>query len=93
MEKKINFEPTRDWLVVPKPDKTVTDSGIILSGKSASALRSNVLPVLAAGPDCKCKVGDIVYIHPASDGVIIELEGSDYVMINESMAVLGVVTN
>lgn len=93
MEKKINFEPTRDWLVVPKPDKTKTDSGIILTGKSAAALRSNVLPVLAAGPDAKCKVGDIVYIHPASDGVIIEIENSEYVMINESMAVLGVVTN
>ena len=87
----LNFIPTRDWLVVPKPDKTVTDAGIILSERSASALRSNVLPVLAAGPDCKCKTGDVVYIHPASDGVIIELEGSEYVMINESMAVLGIV--
>ena len=87
----LNFEPTRDWLVVPKPDKKVTDAGIILSERSASALRSNVLPVLAAGPECKCKTGDVVYIHPASDGVIIELEGSEYVMINESMAVLGIV--
>ena len=87
----LNFEPTRDWLVVPKPDKKVTDAGIILSDRSASALRSNVLPVLAAGPECKCKTGDVVYIHPASDGVIIELEGSEYVMINESMAVLGIV--
>ena len=87
----LNFKPTRDWLVVPKPDKTVTDAGIILSERSASALRSNVLPVLAAGPECKCKTGDVVYIHPASDGVIIELEGSEYVMINESMAVLGIV--
>ena len=22
----LNFEPTRDWLVVPKPDKKVTDA-------------------------------------------------------------------
>lgn len=87
----LNFIPTRDWLVVPKPDKKVTDAGIILSERSASALRSNVLPVLAAGPDCKCKTGDVVYIHPSSDGVIIELEGTEYVMINESMAVLGIV--
>lgn len=87
----LNFEPTRDWLVVPKPDKKVTDAGIILSERSASALRSNVLPVLAAGPDCKCKTGDVVYIHPSSDGVIIELEGNEYVMINESMAILGIV--
>ena len=43
----LNFEPTRDWLVVPKPDKKVTDAGIILSDRSASQLRSNVLPVLA----------------------------------------------
>ena len=55
----LNFEPTRDWLVVPKPDKKVT--------------------------------GDVVYIHPSSDGVIIELNDSEYVMINESMAVLGIV--
>ena len=88
----LNFEPTRDWLVVPKPDKTVTDAGIILSDRSASALRSNVLPVLAAGPDCKCKVGDIVYIHPSSDGVIVELNDTEYVMVNESMAILGIVT-
>ena len=87
----LNFIPTRDWLVVPKPDKKVTDAGIILSERSASALRSNVLPVLAAGPDCKCKTGVVVYIHPSSDGVIIELEGTEYVMINESMAVLGIV--
>jgi co-chaperonin GroES (HSP10) len=89
----LNFKPTRDWLVVPKPDKKVTDAGIILSDKSASALRSNVLPVLAAGPDCKCNAGDVVYIHPASEGVIINIDDNEYVMINESMAVLGVVTN
>lgn len=87
----LNFEPTRDWLVVPKPDKTVTDAGIILSGRAAASLRTNVLPVLAAGPDCKCKTGDTVYIHPASEGVVIELNDTEYVMINESMAVLGIV--
>ena len=87
----LNCEPTRDWLVLAKPDKKVTDAGIILSDRSASALRSNVLPVLAAGPDCKCKVGDVVYIHPSSEGVVIEINDSEYVMVNESMAVLGVV--
>jgi hypothetical protein len=32
-----------------------------------------------------------VYIHPASDGVIVELNDTEYVMINESMAILGIV--
>lgn len=86
---KINFEPSRDWIVLPIPTKTTTDAGIILTGKSADSLRSNILEVLAAGPDCKYSVGDIVYIHPASEGLIIEIDGVEYIMVNESMAVVG----
>ena len=86
---KINFEPTRDWLVLPLPDQKVTDAGIILDERTANAIRSNVLEVLAAGPDCKCKVGDTVYVHPGAEGLKLDIDGEMYVLVNESMAVLG----
>lgn len=89
MTTELNFEPTRDWLVLPIPDKKVTDAGIILDEKTATALRTNVLEVLAAGPDCKCKKGDTVYVHPAAEGLILDIDGTNYILVNESMAIIG----
>lgn len=80
----INFQPTRDWLVLPIQKKTTTDSGIILSPSQAKSLETNILPVLAHGPKCEVvKTGDTVMIHPTSEGLIIEVEGKEYVMVNE----------
>jgi co-chaperonin GroES (HSP10) len=59
----MNFNPTRDWVVLPIPHKKVTDSGILLSDEAANSL----------------------YVHPHTEGVIITVEGIDYVMINEFM--------
>ena len=86
---KLNFEPTRDWLVLPVPDKKVTDAGIILDEKTANSLRTNILEVLAAGPDCKSSVGDIIYVHPAAEGLLLDIDGTNYILVNESMAILG----
>lgn len=88
----MNFNPTRDWVVLPIPHKKVTDSGILLSEGAANSLRSNILEVVKAGPECKqVKEGDIVYVHPETAGVIIEVDGTQYVMVNEFM-LLGVIS-
>lgn len=86
----MNFNPTRDWLVLPMPDKKTTDSGIHLSDSAAASLRTNVLEVLAAGPDTKAKPGDSVMVHPQSEGVIVEIEGTKCVMVSEFM-ILGII--
>lgn len=87
----MNFNPTRDWVVLPIPHKKVTDSGILLSDEAANSMKSNILEVLKAGPECKqVKQGDTVYVHPETTGVIIDVDGIQYVMVNEFM-LLGVI--
>lgn len=88
----MNFNPTRDWVVLPIPHKKITDSGILLSDAAADSLKSNILQVLKAGPECKqVKEGDTVYVHPHTEGVIIDIEETQYVMVNEFM-LLGVIS-
>ena len=88
----MNFNPTRDWVVLPIPHKKVTDSGILLSDEAANSLKSNILQALKVGPECKqVKEGDTVYVHPETTGVIIDVEGTQYVMVNEFM-LLGVIS-
>jgi co-chaperonin GroES (HSP10) len=87
----MNFNPTRDWVVLPIPHKKVTDSGILLSDAAADSLNSNILTVIKTGPECKqVKEGDTVYVHPHTEGVIIDVEETQYVMVNEFM-LLGVI--
>jgi co-chaperonin GroES (HSP10) len=87
----MNFNPTRDWVVLPIPNKKVTDSGILLSDEAANSLKSNILQAVKVGPECKqVKEGDTVYVHPHTEGVIIDVEGTQYVMVNEFM-LLGVI--
>ena len=83
---KINFLPTRDWVVLPLVKKEKTDGGIILAGNAEKNLRSNILKVVAAGPTCETvKEGDTVMIHPTSEGLIIDLDEGQFVMVNEFM--------
>jgi co-chaperonin GroES (HSP10) len=83
-KKKINFKPTRDWILLPDPRKTKTESGIILDETTANKLVTNVLEVLAVGPDTKnVKKGDTVMIDPAVAGMIIEVEEVSYVLVSE----------
>ena len=88
----MNFNPTRDWVVLPIPTKKVTDSGILLSDGAANSLKSNILKAVKVGPECKqVKEGDTVYVHPETSGVVIEVEGVEYVMVNEFM-LLGIIS-
>ena len=81
---KINFIPARDWVVLPLHRENETEAGILLSDAAANALRTNMLEVLAAGPNCEMvKVGDTVMVHPSSEGLVVEIEKKQYVMVNE----------
>ena len=81
---KLNFQPTRDWIVLPLSRKDRTDSGIELLDQAANSLRSNVLKVLAAGPKCEMvKEGDTVMVHPSTEGLIVEIDSVQCVMVNE----------
>lgn len=78
-----NFHPTRDWVVLPIQEQK-EKSGILLAGGAERSLRSNILEVVAAGPKCESiKKGDTVMIHPTTEGLIIEVDGESYVMVNE----------
>ena len=78
-----NFHPTRDWVVLPIQEKR-EKSGIILAGGAERSLRSNILEVVAAGPKCESiKKGDTVMVHPTTEGLVIEVDGESYVMVNE----------
>jgi len=81
---KIKFQPTRDWIVLPYQKQNETEAGILLSDAAAHTLRTNILEVVAAGPKCEMvKAGDTVMVHPNSEGLIINLDEGDFVMVNE----------
>jgi len=81
---KINFNPARDWVVLPLQKENETEAGILLSDATANALRTNILEVLACGPNCEMvKVGDTVMVHPSSEGLVVEIDKKQYVMVSE----------
>ena len=87
----INFQPTRDWVVLPLQRKDKTDSGIELVGGAENSLRTNILKVMAAGPRCETvKQGDTVMVHPNSEGLVINLDEGEFVMVNE-FSICGVI--
>tara|TARA_R100000152_G_C6584143_1_gene46939 strand:- start:25 stop:303 length:279 start_codon:yes stop_codon:yes gene_type:complete len=89
-KKKFTFKPTRDWVVVPDPRKDETESGIIIPDSVQSKLKSNILKVVATGPECKwVKPGDTVMVDPSGKGHIIEIDDESYVCLAEFM-ILGI---
>tara|TARA_R110002096_G_scaffold269996_2_gene463887 strand:+ start:4705 stop:4992 length:288 start_codon:yes stop_codon:yes gene_type:complete len=86
MATTINFDPTRDWVVLPVIDSEKTESGIILPESVQKTIKTNILPVVAAGPACEhIKVGQTVMVHPTTEGLVIEIDEVKYVMVNEFM--------
>ena len=78
-----NFTPTRDWLLLPDP-RIKEKSGIILDEKTAQSLQTNIVDVIAVGPETKIvEKGDIVMVNPAQSGTIIEIKSKTYVMVPE----------
>ena len=91
MATKLNFLPTRDWIVLPLVKKNETDSGIILGEASAKSLQTNILKVLAAGPEClMVKEGNTVMVHPNTEGLIVTIDDRECIMVNE-YAICGVI--
>ena len=88
---KLNFLPTRDWIVLPLVKKDETDSGIYLTGSAKKSLQSNFLTVLAAGPEClMVKEDDTVMVHPNTEGLVTTIDDVECIMINE-FSVCGVI--
>jgi co-chaperonin GroES (HSP10) len=80
----MKFKPNGSWVVLPDPSKQKTDSGIILDEKTAKSMNTNILEVLAAGPQCHfAKVGETVMVDPRSEAVIIHVDEKQYIMISE----------
>lgn len=86
----MNFKPNGAWVLLPNPSKNETDSGILLDDKTAKTLSTNILKVLAVGPNCMfAKEGDTVMVDPRGEGVVIDLDGKPYVMVMEHQ-ILGI---
>ena len=83
-KKKVTFKPLRDWILLPDPRKSKTDSGIILDKETANKLTTNVLEVLDVGPEVnRVKKGDIVMVDPNVAGMIIEIDEVSHVLVSE----------
>jgi co-chaperonin GroES (HSP10) len=88
---KLKFKPTRDWVVFASPRVEKTDSGIHLVGAAQKAVSTNIVEVLAAGPECQMvKEGDTVLVHPESGALIIHLDEGEFACVNE-FQVVGVI--
>ena len=84
MTKKINFKPYGAWMLLPNPTKLKTDSGIILDEKTAGAMTTNVLEVLAIGPDCTfSKVGDTIMVDPTVEARVLHLDEGEFILVAE----------
>jgi co-chaperonin GroES (HSP10) len=83
-KKKVNFKPLRDWILLPDPRKTKTESGIILDETTANKLTTNILEVLDVGPEVtRVKKGDTVMVDPNVAGMIIEIDEVSHVLVSE----------
>ena len=82
----MKFTPNGSWVVLPDPTITETESGIILDEATSiqNAKRSNILEVLAVGPQCSfTKVGDNVMIDPRTEAVKCRLDEKDMLLVGE----------
>lgn len=86
----LGFKPYGNWLVLPDPTTRKTDAGIILDDATAKKMQTNILEVLACGPQCvQVNVGDTVMVDPRSDAMRTDIEDKAVVLINEH-SILGI---
>tara|TARA_X000001382_G_scaffold9408_1_gene6667 strand:- start:7372 stop:7647 length:276 start_codon:yes stop_codon:yes gene_type:complete len=84
MAKKTTFQPYGQWLLLPNPAKKVTESGIILDSKTAGAITTNILKVVAKGPECKfCEVGETVMVDPTVEARVLHLDEGEFIIVPE----------
>lgn len=80
----MEFKPNGSWVVLPDPSKKKTDSGIILDDDTARKQSTNILEVLATGPQCSfVKVGDTVMVDPRTEAVISIIDDTQYLLVGE----------
>tara|TARA_R110002051_G_scaffold299263_1_gene366383 strand:- start:112 stop:390 length:279 start_codon:yes stop_codon:yes gene_type:complete len=83
-KEKLNFTPFGGWVVLPQPVKKKTKAGIYLDDTTAKQLQTNILEVLAIGPDCRhTKVGDTVMVDPTTDAMLIHIDEIPHLFVNE----------
>ena len=81
---KTTFQPYGQWILLPNPAKKVTDSGIILDDKTAGAITTSILEVVAIGPECKfCKVGNTVMVDPTVEARVLHLDEGEFIIVPE----------
>ena len=86
----MKFKPNGNWILIPDPTSTKTESGIYLDAETARKQSTNVLKVLKVGPDCKFVAEeDTVLIDPRTEAVRSTIEEANYLLIQE-FQVLGV---
>ena len=85
----MKFTPNSNWVVLPDPTATETESGIILDETTIrSRSKHNVLKVLAVGSQCFfVKVGDTAIVDPRSEAIQMAIEGIDCLLISEHQIV------
>ncbi len=80
----MKFKPNGSWVVLPDPSKKKTDSGIILDDTLARKQSTNILEVLAIGPQCSfVKKGDTVMVDPRTEAVITIIDDIQYLLVGE----------
>ena len=80
----MKFKPNGSWVVLPDPSKKKTESGIILDDDTARKQTTNILEVLAVGPDCKfLKKGDTAMVDPRTEAIKTRIDNKDYLIIGE----------
>jgi co-chaperonin GroES (HSP10) len=82
----MKFKPNGNWIVLPDPTITETESGIILDAATAdlNAKKSNILEVLAVGPNTIfVKKGDTVMVDPRSEAVRAIMDETEYLLVGE----------
>ena len=80
----MKFKPSGSWVILPNPTKTQTESGIFLDEDTANKQATNILEVLAVGPQCTfVKKGDIVMVDPRTEAVKTRIDDKDYLIVGE----------
>lgn len=84
MAKELTFQPFGAWIIVPRPDKKKTEAGIILDDTTARQLQTNIVEVLAVGPQVtQCKKGDTIMVDPNTEAMLIHIDEVQYLFVNE----------
>ena len=80
----MKFKPNGAWVVLPDPSQSKTDSGIILDKATARAKSTNILEVLAVGPQCTfVKKGNTVMVDPRTEAVMAIIDKKEYLLVGE----------